>query len=80
MSTVESINLDEVYAYAIQLAREAGQRILAGSAQRHQAAASLDGPNTKKNSVDRESNRPRKLFLGVCGCSEAPLALLGPSG
>ncbi|BGP55164.1 hypothetical protein JCM8202_002882 [Rhodotorula sphaerocarpa] len=52
MSTVESINLDEVYAYAIQLAREAGQRILAGSAKRHQAAASLDGPNTKKNSVD----------------------------
>ncbi|GAA5880973.1 hypothetical protein JCM3774_001492 [Rhodotorula dairenensis] len=51
-ATTTDVNLDEVYAFTINLAREAGKRILEGSAKRTSAAASLDNPNTKKNRVD----------------------------
>ena len=49
------VNLDQVYAFTVNLAREAGKRILEGSAKRTSHAATVDNPNTKKNRVDRES-------------------------
>ena len=50
------VDLDQVYAFTVNLAKEAGKRILEGSAKRTSHAASVDNPNTKKNRVDRQSH------------------------
>lgn len=50
----DSIDLQEIYQFAIQLAKDAGRLILEGSSKRTQSAATTQDPDTKKNRVDRE--------------------------
>lgn len=68
------VNLDQVYAFTVHLAKEAGKRILEGSAKRTSQAASVDNPNTKKNRVDRESYA-RTHVRTPSPCMQGPLSL-----
>lgn len=65
----DSINLQEIYQFAIQLAKEAGRLILEGSKGRQSAATTQD-PDTKKNRVDRECC-PCRLTDTLCGFRSA---------
>lgn len=61
------VNLDQVYAFTVNLAKQAGKRILEGSAKRTSQAASVDNPNTKKNRVDRESYARQSPCMEIPG-------------
>lgn len=66
----DSIDLQEIYQFAIQLAKDAGRLILQGSSKRTQSAATTQDPDTKKNRVDRECCSYR-LNDTLCGFRSA---------
>ncbi|BGO91147.1 hypothetical protein NBRC10512_005759 [Rhodotorula toruloides] len=61
----DSIDLQEIYQFAIQLAKDAGRLILEGSSKRTQSAATTQDPDTKKNRVDlvTETDQAVEAFI-----------------
>jgi len=72
----DTLDLEQVYAFTIQLAKDAGALILAGSSKRTSSTDATTGVDAKKNRVDRTV--PLPLFA-MCCCDESQHQSLLPS-